>query len=56
MQRNFLKYMKMTLIKTSNSEVYGVPTDYLLSPSKASSTGTGLNKQVLSLMFEMTLN
>lgn len=38
---NFLKYMKMILMKSLNNEGNGVPTGHLLLPKEVSSMGTG---------------
>ena len=39
---NFLKCMKVLLIRSPIMEGYGVPTGPLLSPNESSSTGIGL--------------
>lgn len=42
-RRNFLKYMKVTLMRPPNNGRDRVPTGQLFSPNKASSTGTGVH-------------
>lgn len=41
MYRNFLKYMKVFIIKSPNNRIDGVPVDHFLSPNKISRFETG---------------
>lgn len=47
LSRNFLKYMKVSQMKSPNNEGDRVPAGHILSPNESSRTGTGLHSTEL---------